>query len=45
MRRKHLPLVDVPLEAALAAVVEPDWGALDGGALGWAVGAGGLLGC
>lgn len=43
--RAYLPLVDVPLGAALAAGVEPDWGALEGGALGWAVGAGGLVGC
>lgn len=43
--RGHLPLVDVPLGAALAAGVDPDWGALEGGALGWAVGATELLGC
>lgn len=43
--RGHLPLVDVPLGAALAAGVDPGWGALEGGALGWAVGATELLGC
>lgn len=43
--RGYLPLVDVPLGAALAAGVDPGWGALEGGALGWAVGATELLGC
>lgn len=41
----YLPLVDVPLGAALAAEVDPGWGALVGGALGWATGAAALLGC
>ena len=44
VKRGHLPLVDVPLGAALAEV-DPGWGALEDAALGWAVGAAGLLGC
>lgn len=45
MGRVYLPLVDVALGAALAAGVDPDWPVLEGGALGWAVGAAGLLSC
>ena len=41
----YLPLVDVPLGAALAMGADPDGGAFEGGALGWAVGAAGLLSC
>lgn len=37
--------MDVPLGAVLAAGVEPDGVALEGGALGWAAGVGGLVGC
>lgn len=37
--------MDVALGAVLAAEVEPDCGALEGGALGWAMGAGELVGC
>lgn len=40
----YLPLVDVPLGAALA-MGGSDGGAFEGGALGWAVGAAGLLSC